>query len=211
MSVLSLPASALASSRFIRFEYVYTQDVLEHHDGAVQFTTYPNRKWVAQLEVNPQFDADLRAWALVLDRLTDRNNVIALGPPYYSGPSTGYSGSSPLVNGASQLGTSLAIDGLSNSSAIQWAGDFLSFDVTTSLSNTNRQLIKVQANYSSNGSGEATVTLVTPIRLAPANNAAVNITTPTAFFMLVTPRSVVDYQLGKFSTFTLDFVERILK
>jgi hypothetical protein len=67
----------------------------------------------------------------------------------------------------------------------------------------------VTAAASSNGSGEATFSLLVPIRQAPANDAAVNIFTPTAFFMLNQAQGGVEIDANQFSAFVLDAVERI--
>jgi hypothetical protein len=209
VSVITLPATALASCSEIAFELVRAQESLQTISGVTQITSFPDVRWFAQLQVIPQQGAALRAWALALDRLSDLSNVLALSPPYYEGPSTGYAGSNPAVAGADQLGLSLDVDGLPNSTAILIAGDFISFDTTSAKSNTNRQLIKVGANVTSNGSGQATITLETPIRQAPANDAVVNVLTPSAFFKRVKPRSSVILVPGKFSTFTVDLEERI--
>ncbi len=209
MSVISLPASALSACGSIRFELVRVQSLLTTLSGVSQVTSFADKRWSAQLSVNPQFESQLRAWSLAIDQLSDLGNVLALTPPYYEGPSTGYSGAGPLVNGASQTGLSLAVDGVSPSTAILSAGDFISFDVTSPLGNSNRQLIKAAANVTSNGSGQATIQLVTPIRQSPADNAAVNISTPSAYFGFSSPKSTVDYQPGKYSAFVLDLIERI--
>lgn len=209
MSVITLPQAALACSSMIRFELVRSQEVLRTIAGVSQVTSFPDRYWMAQLQVVPQFDADLRAWSLALDQLSDLSNVVAIGPPHYRSPSTGYAGSSPAVNGGTQLGLSLVMDGMANSASVLAAGDYLSFDTTSALGNTNRQLNKVTAALNSNGSGQGTASLLLPIRQAPANDASVNIQTPTAFFMVTTPRSAVEFQIANYSQFTLDLIERV--
>jgi hypothetical protein len=209
MSLISLPATALAACGQIAFEMRRSQEALTLTTGVTQITSWPDRRWFARLSVNPKFDSQLLAWSLALDQLSDLSNHFALGPPHYRAPSTGYAGSNPLVNGGSQLGLSLAVDGLPNSTAILLAGDFISFDTTSPLSNTNRQLIKVASNVTSNGSGEATISLVTPIREAPANNATVNVATPTAFFRFSRPMSSIDLQPGNYSSFVIEAEERI--
>jgi hypothetical protein len=114
------------------------------------------------------------------------------------------------VNGADQLGTTLDVDGLDVSEDILSAGDFISFDVTSGQGNTNRQLIPVTSAVQSDTSGEATISLAYPIREAPANDAAVNIFTPTAFFMLSEPRGGFQaLDVKKSSEFMIDAVERI--
>lgn len=209
MSVISLPAAALSACGSIRFELMRVQSLLTTLSGVSQVTSFPDKRWMAQLTVNPQFASQLRAWSLAIDQLSDLGNVLALTPPHYEGPSTGYAGASPVVNGSGQAGLTLAVDGMTPSAAVLLAGDFLSFDVTSPLGNSNRQLIKVAANVTANGSGQATIQLVTPIRQSPADNAAVNISTPSAYFGFSSPKSTVDYQPGKYSAFVLDLIERI--
>jgi hypothetical protein len=209
MSVITLPASASSTAQVSVFELVRSQEVLSTISGIAQVTSYPDRRWMARLTLKPQKGDALRAWSLALDQLSDLANVFALGPMQYTGPSTGYAGSNPLVVGDDQLGLSLDVDGLPNSTAILLAGDFVSFDTTSTGGSTNRQLMKVVSNVTSNGSGEATMTFTTPIRQAPANNATVNVLTPTAFFMLTEARSRIEMQLLRMARFEIDAVERI--
>lgn len=208
MAVITLPADK-GASRFISFKLSRSQGLLQTQAGVSQVTTYPDRRWFAQLQIVIQSGASLRAWALALEQLTDRANVFALTPPYYGGPSTGYSGSAPQVMGASQLGLTLDVDQLDLSSSILTAGDFFSFDVTSAGGSTNRQLNKVTANASSDGAGEATFALMLPIRQAPADNAAVELDTPSAFFCLSDPEAVVNLMLREVSEFVIDAEEMV--
>ena len=208
MSVITLPSNG----GFVQsFEMQRSQDVLTTMNGVDVITSYPDRRWVMTLEIRPQQGANLRAWALALEQLSDMNNVFAYGPKAYTGPSTGYAGASPLVNGANQLGSTINLDGVSFSTAILNSADFISWDVTSAGGSTNRQLIRVTANVISNGSGQcASVPLNIPIRQAPADNATVNITTPTAFFRFQKPRggyTNLDVMLR--AGLTIDAIERV--
>ena len=209
MSVITLPASIDTVARTVSFSLRRAQDVLRTHAGVSQITSYPDRRWYARIQVVIQTQTGVRDWSLALDQLSDRDNVFALTPPQYTGPSTGYSGSSPLVAGADQLGTTLDVDTLDATSDILTAGDFFSFDVTSPGGSTNRQLMKVASDVTSDGSGDATLVMTTPIRQAPANNAAVEIDSPSAFFMLSDPESIVDLQLMRRAEFVFDCEERV--
>lgn len=169
------------------------QSVQLSNAGVSQLTTWSSRRWLLQFDTHILGGDELREWALALDQLSDLNNVFRIVPPGYTGPSTGYLGANPAVNGGSQLGTSLVCDGVDNSTAIAKAGDYLSFDVTSALSNTNSQLFQLSADATSNGSGQVTFTLTTPIRQSPADNAVVQIFSPTAQMALVAPSAGVDY------------------
>lgn len=208
MSLIALPSNQM---RVASFELQQSQDVSRTLAGVTQVTSYPDRSWLLAAEVVEQRTATLRAWSLAMIQLSDRSNWFAYGSPYYSGPNTGYAGATPLVKGAAQLGSSLACDGVTAGAAILLAGDFLSFDMTTSLGATNRQLVPVTANATADGSGNVTFALAYPIRLAPADNAVVNIATPTAFFMFAESKGgPADYRANRFSGFKIEAIERIL-
>ena len=87
----------------------------------------------------------------------------------------GAGGGTPLVNGADQSGTSLITDGWTASAAVRMkAGDCFTvagLDV----------LFRATADISSDGSGNATITIEPPIVAgsSPANNAALTIASAT--------------------------------
>lgn len=192
--------------------YLQTLDAeLANFAGAVQVTSYTDRRWTCSIEIVPQTNADIMEWSLVLAQLALKENVAAIVPPHCTGPSTGYAGSGPSVNGASQTGTSLNVNGLSGSQPILSRGDFLSFDTTTAGGYTNRQLVQVTSDVSSS-SGSATFPLSYPIRVSPANGASVEIFSPSAFFTLSQPKGGLDrLSLPRFGTFTIEALERIWK
>lgn len=87
---------------------------------------------------------------------------------------------SPLVNGASQSGNTLNIDGVSNSiTNILKAGDWLQLG-----SGGASRLHMVVANCNSNGSGQVAVTIVPELRSSPADNSAVVYASPMGVFQL---------------------------
>lgn len=209
MATISLPVAALSSSRIIDFTLKRKQSVITTNAGVTQVTTYPDKRWFAMLEIVPKSSTDLIAWSLALDRLSDLANVVAIGPPHYEGPATSYAGNDPLVNGASQTGQSLVCDDVTISTDILSAGDFLSYDVTSAGGDTNRELNRVTAAAASDGSGNVTFTLLLPIRNSPADDATVEIQSPTALFMLEQPQSAVQLREGKKSRFMIRADERI--
>lgn len=78
----------------------------------------------------------------------------------------------PRVNGAGQLGTSLAIDGLPASKVVRkgWA-----FSIIT---NGRRYLHMIKANVTASAGGAATLTIEPPLRRAPSDNAVVELAVP---------------------------------
>ena len=207
MSLITLPNN---QGRVAAFEMIQSQSTIETLAGVTQITSFPDRRWSLRIEVVQQKGSNLREWMLAMTRLSDRANWFAYGPPHYSGPSSGYAGTSPVVKGDDQLGVALDVDGVTNNATILLPGDFISFDVTSAKGNTNRQLIQVTNTVTADGSGNATIQLATPIRQAPADNAAVNIVTPSAFFMLTAARGgMPSYTPKRSSEFVIDAVERV--
>lgn len=209
MATITVPQATSSVALEGEFKMVRNQAVLTKLNGESQVTTFADKHWEAVLRVKPRQGANLRLWSQFATDMSDLANVVAYGPPHYSGPSTGYAGANPLVNGASQTGLSLVCDGVSISTAIALKGDFICFDVTTALSNTNRQLIQLSADATSDGAGNVTFSLSTPIRLSPANNATVTIQTPTALFRLAEPEAGVGIDSNDASEFVFNLVERI--
>ncbi len=91
----------------------------------------------------------------------------------------GAGGGSPLVQGGSQTGKSLIIDGASNN-ITDWlkAGDKIS---------VAGLLHSVDDDVNTNGSGVATINVSPRIFVSPANNEAVEITTPIFTFFMTSP------------------------
>lgn len=192
MSVITLPSSGRVGG----FKMRRSQSALRTFTGIQQITEFPANLWELMLEVPPQKGDNLRLWAAAMFELASMENVFAMGPYWYTGPSTGYTGTPPLVAGASQVGLTLDVDGLDFGVPILKRGDFISFDTTSAKGATNRQLIPITADVSSNGSGLATFSLMYPIRQSPLNDAAVEIFSPTTYFCF-------DESLGGVDTYEL--------
>ena len=132
--------------------------------------TAQGRIWQETYPVLPAGNADVQ------DLLVQTENYFNLGTTFtithYLLPGSGADpngsgGGTPLVKAASQTGTSLNTDGWTASTAVMKAGDcFTLANITT--------LFRVVSNVSSDGSGDATLTIQPPIVVgaSPADNAA---------------------------------------
>ena len=92
--------------------------------------------------------------------------------PVYDNPKRGLYGGTPLVDGASQTGSTLAIDGCSNN-ITNWirVGDYFSVVV-----NGEHELKMCTVDASSNGSGQiATLDFEPRLRASPANDAVISV------------------------------------
>ena len=99
-----------------------------------------------------------------------RGQAHRLRVPIYDNPRQGAYGGTPLVNGASQTGSAIAIDGLSNN-ITDWikAGDYFSVEV-----NGEHELKMCTVDANSNGSGQIAVLNFEPrLRASPLNNAVI--------------------------------------
>jgi hypothetical protein len=114
----------------------------------------------------------------------------------------GAGGGTPRVNGASQTGLSLVTDGWPASTLVLKAGDRIG---------SSGQMLVVTQDATTNGSGQVTLQLAHPIRVAPANDSLIEIDAPTARYILTNkagfsssaPRSVT------VKTILLEFEEAI--
>jgi len=112
--------------------------------------------------------ADALSWQADLRRSTE-TMILNLPEP---GITVGTPGT-PLVNGASQTGTSLITDGWTAGYTIP-KGKWISVSVSSLL-----YLYQVTAAVTANGSGQATLVLHPMLRASPADNAALNVNPAT--------------------------------
>jgi hypothetical protein len=108
-----------------------------------------------------------------------------LGDPNAATPrgSAATTAGTPVVNGASQTGDELAIDGLPvSATGYLKAGDYIQLGTGTS-----SQLYKVLDDVDSNASGEATLQIWPDLRSSPADGATVVVANAKGLFQLSTP------------------------
>lgn len=87
--------------------------------------------------------------------------------PDYSSTITGYSGASPLVNGALDAGdTAVVFDSASTSTALVRAGDFVKFS-------GHNKVYMVTGDVTTSGSGTGTINITPALQQAVANNETV--------------------------------------
>lgn len=141
--------------------------------------------------------ADLQAF---LTDLQGQYGTFLYGDPNYlaQGP-RGLASGSPLVNGASQTGNSLAVDGLSNN-LTGWLkkGDYIQIGTTTS-----SRLHMVVDDVNTNGSGQATIPIYPAIRTSPADNAAIIVNGAKGLFRLAS--SEVEWDIGEANLYSVSF------
>jgi hypothetical protein len=151
-----------------------TQESRSELDGTVQTLGLPGDIWTDVLTFTNVYNPDARILRAFLASLRGTAGRFWLSPPGYLrvGSATGL----PLVSGASQTGSSLITDGWTASQAgTLLAGDYFQFDA---------ELKMMTADANSNGSGQATLNFVPPIRVSPADNAPIIVTSPSCVMKL---------------------------
>lgn len=123
------------------------------------------QRWRATWTLPPMSKANASAWIAFFMKLKGRVNTFTASDPDWQTNLGAWSGT-PLVNGASQTGNSLIIDGCTNS-ITSWgkAGDYF---------NVNSKLYRLTADCNTNGSGQTTLVFEPPIYTAPADNAVIS-------------------------------------
>ena len=144
-----------------------------------QTVAHAGQRWECDITLPAMNRADAEQWVAFLVSLRGRFGTFTLGDPVGATP-RGSAGGTPLVNGASQTGGTLNIDGCT-ASQTGWlkAGDYIQLGTAGSAT-----LHKVLADADSNGSGQVALDIWPFIRTAPSDNATVVVTNTIGRFRL---------------------------
>lgn len=132
--------------------------------GQQQVYVHQGQWWMVELELPPMRRAVADYWVSFLLSLNGREGTFLLGDPDAKTPRGTWSGT-PLINGASQTGDVIAVDGLT-AGATAKAGDY--FQLGDGL---GAHLHKVLQDATANGSGQAALTIWPSLRASPDDNA----------------------------------------
>lgn len=202
MATIILPGGITPKFVSGSMEIVRADGVLEMFNGATQITSFNKAVWVASFTPPPVLGAAFAAWRAALVQLSSQANDFELQPFEYSGPSTGYAGAAPLVQGAAQLGKTLIVDGVTASTAIAKAGDYFSVFAID-----HNELKLLTSDATSDATGKVTLTFEPALRKSPADNAVVEIVAPKTSFMLANPRIAWSLSLLKIGRIKIDAIE----
>lgn len=137
--------------------------------------------WQADVSLPPMKRADAETWIAWLVSLRGQYGTFNMGDMSAASP-RGAGGGTPRVNGASQTGEELIIDGCT-ANVTGWlkAGDYVQLGAAGTAT-----LHKVLADVDTNASGQTTLSLWPHIRSAPADNATVVISNTVGRWRLST-------------------------
>lgn len=140
--------------------------------GQQQLVRHPGAWWEADVRLPAMKRADAEEWIGFLASLRGRWGTFRLGDPSGASPRGTWAGT-PLVNGASQTGETLAVDGFSGGATVK-RGDY--FQV-------GDRLHKVLADATA-AAGAITLDIWPRLRESPADNAVVTTSNTTGLFRL---------------------------
>jgi len=146
---------------------------------------HQGQRWEADINLPLMKRADAEEWITFFMKQYGGYGTFLLGDPNAATPrgSAATTAGTPVVNGASQTGDELAIDGLpASATGYLKAGDYIQLG-----SSGTAQLYKVLDDVNSNASGEATLTIWPDLRSSPADGATVVVTDAKGVFRLSTP------------------------
>lgn len=158
----------------------------------MQVQDWGGRQWQYDLTLTPMKGDDARRISVFLDALAGSVGRFLLADPTISQAV----GGTPLVKGAGQTGSTLAVDGLTPSVLAFRAGDFFSLGT-----GADTRLYRVTADVTANGAGEASLSIIPPLRSSPADNAPLEVTAPKVLLRLSgpIPTSISPAMIHRFS------------
>lgn len=165
---------------------------------AQQVVAHSGQRWEADITLPSMSRANAEQWIAFLVSLRGHLGTFTLGDPI-GGTPRGSAGGTPLVNGANQVGGTLAIDGCT-ASQTGWlkAGDYIQLG-----SGSTATLHKVLQDANSNGSGQVSLDIWPYIRSAPADDAAVTTSNTVGVFRLASNEQ--NWSINEASIFGLTF------
>lgn len=180
MPILVMPTTP----KFSAVQFKIITNSLHHTsslDGTTQTVLIPGPHWMLESSLPPMLRAAAEEWLAFLADLDGMTGRFYAGDPLGETP-RGVATGTPLVNGASQAGTSLVTDGWTVSiTGILRRGDYLAYDTPSGV----RMLHKLMADANSDGAGNATLSVKPAIRESPANNQAIITASPTCVMRLI--------------------------
>lgn len=165
--------------------------------GQQQVYAHPGEWWLLDVELPPLSRANAEEVVGFGLGLNGVEGTFLMAPPgNQSGVRGTWAGGSPLVNGASQTGKTLAVDGLSAGATIL-RGDWFSLG-----SGSSTRLHKVTYPSTANGSGQANLEIWPRLRSSPADNAPLTINGPLGHWRLLEP---IEWDIGLAMIYGLSF------
>lgn len=172
-----------------------------------QVYRHQGQRWEADITLPPMKRADAEQWAAFLLRLRGAYGTFLLNDPQSQTArgSASTTAGTPVVNGASQTGDEINIDGLpASATGYLLAGDYVQFGTGAA-----RTLHKVLENVDSNADGEATLNLWPKIRTAPSDGSSVIVDNARGIFRLSSNETMWDIDQASIYGITFGAIEAL--
>lgn len=184
MAILTLPATprfrAGSTLRLVTNTLSHTSSL----DKTTQTLEFPGVHWMGDYALPALVEADGETWAAFLAELDGPPGRFYAGDPFRIAPrgTASVTPGTPVVNGASQTGKTLAIDGLPVTETNYLSvGDYVAYDVPSG----GRQMHKLTAQADTDGGGAVTLAIRPPIRESPADGATILLSPATCVMRLI--------------------------
>lgn len=190
MTILSFPAGIPAPTSFTLGLAGNTRSGgRSPFDGTEQTLELPGARWMAEVRWQSLDVAEWRLLSAFMAQLGGRAGRF-LWSPISRFSRRGSATGTPLVNGGSQVGKTLATDG--------WTGTpaFLAGDLFGYVDPSGRSMMHQVVADAAVSAGASTITFAPAIRRSPADNAAINIATPSPVWRLTSDEALADYEPG---------------
>lgn len=170
-----------------------------------QTVEIPVDLWVLEVAHPKMRPAEAAGWRSFFTQIRGPGGRFYAGDPDRMTP-RGEIGGTPLVNGASESGSSLSIDGATAGvSAWLKTGDYFAIDMPSG----HRELKLITQNIDTDGGGAATLQFTPPLRETPADNATVIVSEPTTVMQFVDETIVWDGDRNGNISFSFRAVESV--
>lgn len=153
--------------------------------------------WEMAWRLPPMKRANAEAWVAFLLSLNGKEGSFLAGPDYPGTSPRGTWAGAPLVNGASQTGKTLAVDGFTAAATVK-AGDWFQLS-----SGSSSRLHKIMQDGTANGSGQLNLEIRPRLRESPADNAALTSSSPKGVFAL--DSNVVEWSIELAQIYGIQF------
>jgi hypothetical protein len=165
---------------------------------AQQVQAWPGQSWMLDVSVASEAGSSAEAWAAFLVALRGSFGTFLMGDPARKIP-WGSAGGTPQVNGAGQLGDTLAIGGATPSQT-GWlrAGDYVQLG-----SGPAARMHKVLLDADSDALGNVSLSLWPGIRTAPSDGSAVVVNDPVGLWRLAS--NVAEWQISSARRYGIQF------
>lgn len=160
--------------------------------------------WMVKVTIAPGKRSEMEPWLAALAIARGRLGTFYLGDPGGATP-RGVATGTPLVNGAGQIGYTLAIDGFTPGvTGIIKAGDYLQVG-----SGATQRLHKFLTDLNSNGSGQVLADIWPRLRESPADNAPITLVNTAGVFRLADNVRTWSYDASRFYQVSFNAIEAI--